>query len=181
MENAKLDALVHYVCARCDNPSKLGATKLNKVLWYADVFAFAQSGQSITGAVYIKRQFGPVPKDILAARARLVAAGALVERQIQSYSYIQTQFFALSKPDISMFSAEQISLVDTVVDAICSNHTATSISNLSHDVIWEAAEIGEELPMAAAAFGGNFGEIDEHDIAWAHSEIDRIEKIAATV
>jgi hypothetical protein len=139
------------------------------------MFAFAEYGSSITGATYIKRQFGPTPRDIMASRARLVKSGALVERQIPTYVYNQTQFFSLKKPDISIFSAEQISLVDTVINAICSNHTAVSISNLSHDVIWQAAEIGEELPMTASAFGGNFGEIDEDDIAWAHSVIDRIE------
>jgi len=181
MEQAKLDALVHYICARCDNPGKLGATKLNKVLWYSDVLAYAETGESITGAVYIKRQFGPVPKDILASRMRLQALGALVERKATAFDYNQIQFFALTKPDISMFSAAQISLVDSIIDAICSNHTAASISNLSHDLIWEAAEIGEEIPMAPAAFGGNFGEIDEDDIVWARAEIDRIEEIRAAV
>jgi hypothetical protein len=29
--------------------------------------------------------------------------------------------------------------------------------------------------MAAAAFAGNFGELDEEDFAWAKKEIDRIE------
>ena len=175
MEN-KLDSLVHYVCARCENPSKLGATKLNKVLWYSDVFAFAQEGQSITGATYIKRQFGPVPKDILGARRRLEQSGATVERKALHHGYQQVQIIAVKPVDMSEFSASQISLVDTVIEAICSSHTASSISSLSHDIVWESAEIGEEIPMAAAAFGGNRGEIDEDDVVWARNEIDRIER-----
>jgi hypothetical protein len=175
LDNARFDALVHYVCARCDNPGKLGATKLNKVLWYSDVFAFAQEGRSISGAVYVKRQFGPVPKDILNSIARLEAAGCLVERKVMNHGYPQKQFIALKPADISALTSTQISLVDTVLEAICSGHTATSISNLSHDLVWEAAEIGEEIPMSAAAFAGNFGEIDEEDIAWARNEVDRIE------
>jgi len=175
MDDTKLDQLVHYVCMRCDNPGKLGATKLNKVLWYSDVFAFAQEGKSITGATYVKRQFGPVPRDIRASRERLIAAGILVERQAMSHGYPQVQFIALRPADISMFSGAQISLVDGVLEAICSGHTAASISQLSHDYVWESAAIGEEIPMAAAAFGGNFGEIDEDDLAWAQKEVDRIE------
>jgi len=180
VENVMLDALVHYICARCENPAKLGATKLNKVLWYSDVFAFAETGASITGATYIKRQFGPVPKDIIASRIRLQNSGAIVERHASVYDYNQVQFVAVKKPDISKFSATQISLVDGVITAICANHTAASISNLSHDYIWESAQIGEEIPMAAAAFGGNFGEINEDDIAWARNEIDRIERIESS-
>jgi hypothetical protein len=32
----RLVCVTHYVIKRCD-PAKLGATKLNKVLWFADV------------------------------------------------------------------------------------------------------------------------------------------------
>ncbi len=179
MEHVKLDALVHYICFRCENPAQLGATKLNKVLWYSDVFAFARDGVSITGGTYVKRQFGPVPKDILASRARLRASGALIEREMSNYGYPQVQFFALTPADISIFSAEQISLVDSVLDHICSNHTAASISQRSHDLVWEVAAIGEEIPMAAAAFAGNVGEIDEHDMVWARAEVERIESVRA--
>jgi hypothetical protein len=173
--DTRLDSLVHYVCARCDNPSELGATKLNKILWYSDVFAFATYGRSITGAIYVKRQFGPVPKDIRASRSRLINNGAIFEKEAMHHGYPQTQFLALKTPDISMFAPEQISLVDKVIETVCSNYTAASISRASHDVVWESAAIGEEIPMAAAAFGSNFGELDEEDLAWARKEIDRIE------
>ncbi len=176
MKNAKLDALVHYICARCDNPGMLGATKLNKVLWYSDVLAFAETGEPITGATYIKRQFGPVPKDIMASRTRLQQIGAISERKSSVHDFNQVHFVALTKPDMSMFSATQIGLVDGVIAAVC-NRTAASISNLTHDYIWESARIGEEIPIAAAAFGGRFGDINEADMSWARNEIDRIERI----
>lgn len=181
MDDTRLDALVHYVCARCDTPSRLGATKLNKVLWYSDVFAYAQEGRSITGSAYVKRQFGPVPTTIMLARARLAASGAIVERMAMLHGYPQVQFIALRPADISGFTAAQVSLVDSVLEAICAADTASSVSNFSHDLVWESAEIGEEIPIAAAAFGGNFGEIDENDMAWARKEIDRIEQVSVCV
>ncbi len=175
MSDFRLDALVHYICARCETPSQLGATKLNKVLWYSDVFTFAQEGESITGATYVKRQFGPVPKDILASRTRLESQGLVIERKVINHSYPQSQFIALQTPNISMFSAMQISIVDSVLEAVCLNHTAASISQRSHDFIWESAEIGEEIPLAAAAFGANFAEIDEDDVAWAKEQVAILE------
>ena len=36
MDQEKFDALVHYICARCEDPTSLGATKLNKIMWYSD-------------------------------------------------------------------------------------------------------------------------------------------------
>lgn len=171
---AKLDLLVHYICAVCENPAQLGVTKLNKILWYSDVAHYERTGKSITSASYVKRQFGPVPRDIMATRERLRNAGKIFERPAQLGRFSQTQLISLTEPDISAFTAEEISLVDAVTQEICGNHTASSISQLSHDAVWEVAAIGEEIPMFAAAFGGNVGEIDEDDIAWANAEVHKI-------
>ncbi len=89
MDATKFDNLVHYVCARCQDPSLLGAVKLNKVLWYSDAAAYLALGSSITGATYIKRQFGPVPRDILQARQRLMNKGAIIERDALYFDYQQ--------------------------------------------------------------------------------------------
>ena len=174
MPTEKLDTLVHYVCYRCEDPSRLGATKLNKVLWYADTRAFVSLGSSITGATYIKRQFGPVPKEILSARARLVESGAIIERTMPHRGYQQTQFIAMCSPVISMFSAEQISIVDEALEHVSRDHSAVSISLETHDRVWKAAEIGEEIPYHAV-FAANIGEIDEGDMAWAKEEIKKLE------
>jgi hypothetical protein len=174
MDQEKFDALVHYICARCEDPTSLGATKLNKIMWYSDASAYLYLGRSITGATYIKRQFGPVPRDIKEARMRLIAAGAIVEREAPYYGYAQTRFIALRRPDLSSFSADEISLVDQMIEAICKNHTASSISAHSHDLIWKSAEIGEEIPLLAM-LGSYPGEITEDHIAWGKAEMLKLE------
>jgi hypothetical protein len=128
----------------------------------------------MTGATYVKRQFGPVPREILGARQRLVARGAIVERDAPLHGYSQKQFVALTRPDLSRFSADEISLVDHIIDVVCNNHTAASISQLTHDHVWEAAEIGEELPLYTV-FASRRGEIDESDIEWAKETMIRLE------
>jgi hypothetical protein len=174
MDQAKFDALVHYICARCEDPSLLGATKLNKIMWYSDASAFLYLGKSITGATYIKRQFGPVPRDIRSSRQRLISSGAIIEREAPYHNYAQIQFIAMRRPDLSAFSADEISLVDQIIEAICRERTASSISARSHDLIWQSAEIGEEIPLYAvlAAFPG---EITEDHIAWGKAEMLRLE------
>jgi hypothetical protein len=91
-DEVRLDSLVHYICALIENPAKLGATKLNKILWYSDVYAFLASGETITKAVYQKQKFGPVPRGIMGSRYRLVSSGKIVEREAPFYGYAQTQF-----------------------------------------------------------------------------------------
>jgi len=174
MDTDKFDALVHYVCAKCEDPSMLGATKLNKILWYSDTGAYLYFGKSITDATYVKQQFGPVPKDVLAAIGRLKNLGLIIEREAPFFGYPQKQFIALTRPDLALFSADEISLVDTVIEAVCRNHTASSISALTHDHIWEAAQIGEEIPLFAT-FASRPGELTESDVAWAKAEMARLE------
>lgn len=174
MDQSKFDALVHYICAKCDDPSSLGATKLNKILWYSDTGTYLAYGHSITGSSYVKRQFGPVPQDMPASRRRLVASGAIIERQAPFFGYAQTQFIALTRPDLSLFSGEEISIVDHVIEVICRNYTATSISSLTHDRVWELAMIGEEIPLCAV-LASQPGEITENEISWGTSEMLRLE------
>ena len=59
----RLLCVTHYVIKRCD-PAKLGATKLNKVLWFADVIYYRRHGRTITASDnYVKQQFGPVQRN----------------------------------------------------------------------------------------------------------------------
>jgi hypothetical protein len=169
-DKEKFKTLVHYVCSRVDDPARLGATKLNKVLWFSDVLTYLNLNAPVTGARYVKRQFGPVPAAILPIIEELKAEGALAVRDVEYFGKPKREFFALRLPDISAFSADEISTVDAVIAAICERHTATSISELTHDEAWEMAEIGEDLPFCTV-FSARIGEIDESDIAWADGQI----------
>jgi hypothetical protein len=173
--NVKLEMLMHYIIWKCQDPTTLGATKLNKSLLYSDIFFYVEHGKSITDVVYIKRQFGPVPnpKDFLQARDKLEKEGKIAVTKNLYHGMPQYQFVALQRPDISMFTSDEISIVDIVVEEMCQKHTASSMSELSHDIIWEAAEIGEEIPLYTY-FASRFGEINEEDIQWAKSRAKQL-------
>jgi uncharacterized phage-associated protein len=165
----KFKALVQYVCYRCVDPSKLGATKLNKILWFADVLHFVEYGKPITGETYVKRQFGPAPRHVLNVLDELQQENKLVIRE-REFTYDVRMFMAREKPDISAFTPEQVSLVDWVMEQICDRHTATSISEATHDVIWKLAEVGEEIPYEAM-LAAELGEVTEADVRWAQEAV----------
>ena len=169
----KLKALVHYICSKCPDRSLLGATKLNKILWYADAISLETRGESITRETYVKRQFGPVPKHILQVIDKLEDEDAIAVKSTPFHNYEKKEFVSLKKPDISMFSPDEISLIDDVIREICFNHTATSISLASHDRIWELAEIGDELPLETI-FASELDEVTEADVRWAKRALSKI-------
>jgi hypothetical protein len=171
-EDEKLEALVHYIIYRCNDPRKLGATKLNKILWYSDITNFLYTGKSISDAKYVKLQHGPVPANLVKVREKLVEEGAIAIRQDIHFGYPQTQAFALTPPNLDYFTATEISRVDEIMTDICENHSAASISAVSHDMIWEAAEIGEEIPLYAV-FAAQQADVTQEDIDWALHQAKR--------
>ncbi len=60
-----------------------------------------------------------------------------------------TRIVALRPPDVSMFSADELKTVDYWIEHIDKEHTATTISEQSHDYAWDIAPMGEVLPLYA--------------------------------
>ena len=54
-DREKFKQLVHYVIWN-GKRDWFGATKLNKVLWFADARAYVLTGRPITGATYIREE-----------------------------------------------------------------------------------------------------------------------------
>ena len=165
----RLPELLHYVIWRCD-PAELGATKLNKICWYSDLDAYRALGHTITGATdYIRLQFGPAPKGVHTAIEQLSNEGRLAVSQQNFYGRPKTMYLSRVKPNISAFSSEEVAIIDSEAELICSKHSAVSISRLSHDVLWEEIELGASIPVAAAAVIP--GEITSEDVLWAERAI----------
>lgn len=169
-EFQRLKALLHYVCSLAADPSVLGKVKLNKVPWYADSVSFLRTGKPITGARYIKRQYGPVPSPFMPAIEELEKEGKISRGKVMHFDRMKEEFISIDDPDISMFSAEEIDLIGRAFEHVCLRHTATSVSRETHDDIWELAEIGEEIPLATI-FAASLDELTERDVKWAKQEL----------
>jgi uncharacterized phage-associated protein len=171
----KFDNLILYIVSRCPDPVRLGAVRLRKILYFSDVFRYAKTGHPLTGATYLKWEHGPVPREMTGALHRLESRGALRQRHVaHPRGYGMVQYFPLADPDLSMFTAEEISLVDEMLEMICAQ-TADSISEATHYLhAWRLADIGEELPYETI-FVHRFAEITPEAIDWAKGEIARYE------
>lgn len=168
----KFKALVHYICWRCsDDPASLGAVKLNKILWFSDVIAFAERGAPITGARYVKQKFGPVPKPILPVLRRLEAEGNLQIDEVAYYGLRKRQYVSLVEPDRSLFDESEVATVDKVIEAVTQGHSAESISDLTHDAIWKLADMQEEIPLHAVLVS-RLGTVTEEDVARARQRME---------
>lgn len=166
----KMKALVHLICHKADDSTNLGSIKLNKVLWYADIISYVHSGNLITGETYIKRQFGPVPKHIVAIKEMLEKEEKIIVRKGNFLNSYKEDLLSMKNPDIHYFVANDLLYIEQAFDHVCLKHTARSISEETHDDIWELAEIGEEIPPYTI-FASSLAEVDEFDMEWAKEKL----------
>ena len=150
---------------------KLGAVKLNKILWFSEVLSFAKTGDSIAGARFVKQQFGPVPKAILPILNELQKDGVLLIEEVEYYGHRKRQFVCLGEPNISLFSESELEIIQDVFSAVTNSHTAASISQLTHDVIWKLAEVGEEIPLLAV-LASSLGQVKSDDVEKARQRMN---------
>jgi hypothetical protein len=144
-DKAKFKLLVRYIAWKAGGRDWFGATKLNKVLWFSDARSFILSGQSITGATYIRQKYGPVPRQIMPIRTELEREGYI--RIFEEGNLVRLT--ADAKPDMSAFTKDELQTIDYWIEHIDKEHTAGTISDASHDYAWDIAKMGEELPFYA--------------------------------
>jgi Antitoxin SocA-like, Panacea domain len=169
----KFKKLILYICARAD-PTKLGAVKLNKVLYFVDMVRFAATGTPITGSPYRKRPYGPTSDAVLPMLRELEREGSISIEEMNYFGYRKKVYITKEKQDATFLSADEAALVEDAIDFVCYNNTAKTISELSHNRAWEMVEFGEEIPYYTAIY--LFPSIvSEEAIEWANSEAERIE------
>jgi hypothetical protein len=56
----------------------------------------------------------------------------------------------LKPPPVGKLTDREKQLISDVIDFVCRNNTATSISDFSHTRVWDAADNGEVMPYFTA-------------------------------
>ncbi len=147
-DRAKLKAVILYTCSKCDS-SDLGAVKLHKVLYYADMLRYAAVGNSVTGATYRKRPLGPTCDQLLPTLRELGSEGAINIRESDYFGYRKKEYVALREPEMARLSGEEVELINEVIEFVCANNTAKTISEYSHNRAWEMVEFSQVIPYSS--------------------------------
>ena len=143
----KLRNLLLYILARCGGKPNVGETVIYKLLYFIDFDSFELRSEPVTGMNYVRLQFGPVPQ----AKQYVAVIDDMFERKEldiipQVYGGMaQKKYVALVDPDMSVFTAEELRLMDGVVDRL-SDLNASQIKNyVHHDVPWLETEPEEVI------------------------------------
>jgi hypothetical protein len=148
-DDDKFKELVLYISQKCANHPKFGATKLNKILYFSDFLAYAKLGSAITHFDYQKLPYGPAPRRLLPIQSQMIADGELVLQPVSLWSgNIQNRTVNLRNPKLSVFTADEIALVDAVIEAF-EDDDAEAVSELTHRMVgWKVVQKGENIPYS---------------------------------
>lgn len=144
-DGKKFRNVLLYLLSKCGGKPNVGETVLYKLLYFIDFDSFELYGKPIIGLKYLHMQFGPVP--IISQYGPMIdSMKKNGELKILNHLYgglAQKKYVALSDSDISIFSTEDLHLVDSVIDRFA-DMSATKITEYVHeDVPWKATPSGE--------------------------------------
>jgi uncharacterized phage-associated protein len=157
-----LGEVIIYVAWACENDPAFGATKLNKILYFADFLAYAKYGQPITGASYKRLQNGPAPATLVQTRQAMIEAGDIVLQPREFFGHPQQRVVPLRPPKFDMLKASDIDILQHVIQ-LFADQNGTDLSMLSHQQkAWQIAETGELIPYNSIFLDS--AELTEEDI-----------------
>lgn len=147
----KLRELIVYVAAHTADDPHMGAMKLNKVLFHAEVRAYLRLGNPISGHPYMKRELGPAPKGLLPIRNSLESERAIeVVHSDVGAPNRQDRVVAKRAADVSLFREGELGIVDEVIREL-RPFTGTAVSDVSHQLPgWRAVGMNTLIPYETA-------------------------------
>jgi hypothetical protein len=169
---AKLKDVILYACSRCE-PSRLGAVKLHKVLYFSDMLHYANVGAPLTGATYRKRPMGPTCDQLLVTLNELVRDGALKIRDVDYFGYMKKEYIVADRSHGELLSETGRAILDDVMDFVCVNNTAKTISEFSHNKAWDIADFGDVIPYNSV-FNLFPTQVSPETLEWASQEAEAI-------
>ncbi|MBA4007497.1 MAG: hypothetical protein C0471_10115 [Erythrobacter sp.] len=140
-DREKMRAVILHAARGCD-PEDLGAVKLNKILYFLDMISYANHRLPVTGATFRKRPNGPTSDQLLFALRDMERAGDIRTDTVEYHGYYKKEYHALVPAPDGILSEQELSLLSDIVDFVCRKNTAKSISEFSHKIPWEMADMG---------------------------------------
>jgi len=132
----KFKEVLLYILGKVGAKPNIGETVLYKLLYFIDFDYYEKYEEQIIGATYIKNHYGPTPKEFQSIVNEMIKDKEIGIVEDQYFRHPQKKYLPYRDPDLSVFNANEIKLIDDVLQKLSGMNAAT-ISEYSHqDVPW---------------------------------------------
>jgi uncharacterized phage-associated protein len=131
----KYSNAILYFLKYCNN-DYLGATKLNKLLYYLDFISYRDKSKSVTGDLYIHKDYGPVPDRIDDVIADLKLQSKIEVEEVPYKDNHKTNFVLKTDPDMSVFDSYEQELLAKICTEFSQWSTEKIVSQTHLEAPW---------------------------------------------
>ena len=132
----KFKEVLLYILNKVSAKPNIGETVIYKLLYFIDFDYYEKYEEQLMGAAYIKNNYGPTPVGFNKIIGSMIKNKEIEKVKSDYYQYPQTKYLPLKTPDLSILNANEIRLIDDVLNRL-SDMNASQISDYSHnDVPW---------------------------------------------
>ncbi|MBA7473671.1 MAG: DUF4065 domain-containing protein [Dehalococcoidia bacterium] len=140
----KFKEVLLYILNKVGAKPNIGETVLYKLLYFTDFDFYEKYEEQLIGATYIKNHYGPTPVEFEKIVDQIMDK-EIIKVESEYYDYPQRKYLPLRKADLSKLRANEIEVIDKVLDKL-SDMNAKQISDYSHDdVPWLTTEDNEVI------------------------------------
>ena len=138
----KFKEVLLYILNKVGSKPNIGETVIYKLLYFIDFDFYEKYEEQLIGATYIKNHYGPTPIEFTKI-VKEMEGRELVKIKDKYFQYPQTKYLPLRKPDLTKLKANEIKMIDEVLEKL-SDMNASDISEYSHhDIPWMVTEDGK--------------------------------------
>ncbi len=136
----KFSEVLLYILNKVGSKPNIGETVIYKLLYFIDFNFYEKYEEQLIGATFIKNNYGPTPIEFAKIIEKMTRDKEIEKVASKYFSYPQTKYLPLRKPDLSKLKANEIELIDDVLNRL-SDMNAIQISEYSHrDIPWLTTE-----------------------------------------
>jgi len=152
LQVSKFQNVLLYILERCAGKPNVGETVLNKLLYFSDFNYYEIYEEHLTGTLYRKLPYGPVPHNIDTIIHQMIEKGQLQRVKTEYHGYHQIRYLPLEKADLTQLKASEKEVIDKVIEQM-SDWSAAMISDYSHkDLPWEVTDEGNFISYELAFY-----------------------------
>lgn len=141
----KFKEVLLYILNKVGSKPNIGETVIYKLLYFIDFDFYEKYEEQLVGATYMKNQYGPTPIEFIKIVEQMIDREEIEKVKSGYFNYPQTKYLPLRKPDLTKLKANEIEVIDDVLNKL-SDMNAGQISAYSHnDVPWVTTDEGETI------------------------------------
>jgi len=141
----KFKEVLLYILNKVGSKPNIGETVIYKLLYFIDFDFYEKYEEQLIGATYMKNQYGPTPIEFAKIVEQMIMNGTMEKVKSDYFNYPQTKYLPRNRPDLTKFKANEIEVIDDVLNRL-SDMNANQVSAYSHgDVPWLTTGDGEVI------------------------------------